>query len=409
MKRNEIILVSLLFLFAFALRFYDLSYPDFRWGDELAHVPAATNYLHNGQFEPDNWEHPPLRHIIMYGFLQLFGDNPYGWRMRNILFGAIAAVLTYLFARNVSGKKKAGLLAGLLIATDPLHIVMSRYTFEEIYGGAFFLAAIVLYQRHEERSFRLVASALFMGCALATKWYYLPCWLLIYLLILRKNGNYRSVGTAAFVTATYLFIPVSVFVGSYYFWFGRGYSFGEFLQFIQDAYYSLQTYRPENYNPAMVFLSHSSALEWFIRSITVGQGTFIGADRGEFILYMNSLPIWILTLPSLFCLALLALRRRSLELALPVLLFFGTYALFIGVKRPTFIYSAAPLLPFAFTAIACSVWELTQRCNARLYHLTLAAMLAWNLYLYPLATAKKVPVAPYLYLLDNSGAKLYRQ
>ncbi|WP_026842665.1 phospholipid carrier-dependent glycosyltransferase [Citrifermentans bremense] len=409
MKRNEIILICLLLLLALGLRCYDLSYPSFRWGDEMAHVPAGTNYWVNGQFEPDNWEHPPLRHIIMYGFLQLFGDNPYGWRMRNVLFGAAAAVLTYLFAREVSGRRKAGLLAGLLLATDPLHIVMSRYTFEEIYGGAFFLAAIVLYQRHNERSSWLMASAFFMGCALATKWYYVPGWLLICLLTLQSNENYRKLRSVLFVTTTYLFIPVSVFIGSYYFWFGRGYAFSEFIQFILDAYYSLQTYRPESYNPAMVFLSHGSALEWFIRSVTVGQGTFIGADRGEFILYMNSLPIWILTLPSLTCLAVLAARRRCLALALPVLLFAATYALFIFVKRPTFIYSAVPLLPFAFTAIACCICEVAERQGERLYHLALAAMLAWNLYLYPLATAKKVPVAPYRYLLDASDAKLHRE
>lgn len=409
MKRNEIILICLLFLLAFGLRCYDISYPSFRWGDEMAHVPAGTNYWVNGQFEPDNWEHPPLRHVIMYGFLQVFGDNPYGWRMRNILFGAAAAVLTYLFAREVSGRRKAALLAGLLLATDPLHVVMSRYTFEEVYGGAFFLAAIVLYQRHNQRSSWLMASAFFMGCALATKWYYVPCWLLIYLLILQKNQNYRDIRSALFITSTYLFIPLSVFIGSYYLWFGRGYAFKEFLEFILDAYHSLQTYRPESYNPDMVFLSHSSALEWFIRSVTVGQGTFIGADRGEFILYMNSLPIWILTLPSLICLAIMAARRRCAGLALPVLLFLVNYSLFIMVKRPTFIYSAAPLLPFAFTAIACCVSELAERYGVRLYHLALGAMLAWNLYLYPLATAKQVPAAPYRFLLDASDAKLYRE
>lgn len=254
-----------------------------------------------------------------------------------------------------------------------------------------------------------MASAFFMGCALATKWYYVPCWLLIYLLILQKNQNYRDIRSALFITSTYLFIPLSVFIGSYYLWFGRGYAFKEFLEFVLDAYHSLQTYRPESYNPDMVFLSHSSALEWFIRPVIVGQGTFIGADRGEFILYMNSLPIWILTLPSLICLAVMAARRRCAGLALPVLLFLANYSLFIMVERPTFIYSAAPLLPFAFTAIAYCVSELAERYGVRLYHLALGAMLAWNLYLYPLATAKQVPVAPYRFLLDASDAKLYRE
>lgn len=409
MKRNEIILIFLLFLIAFGLRFYDISYPSFRWGDEMAHVPAATNYWVSGQFEPDNWEHPPLRHVMLYGFLQFFGDNPYGWRLRNVLMGAFAAVLTYLFAREVSGRRKPALLAGLLLATDPLHIVLSRYTFEEIYGGAFFLAAIVLYQRHSLRSSWLMASAFFMGCALATKWYYVPCWLLIYLLALRKNDNYRNLRSAAFVTSTYLLIPLSVFIGSYYLWFGRGYAFGDFIEFILNAYHSLQSYQSESYHPELLFLSHTSAVEWFIRPIMVGQGTVGVGGRGEFILYMNSLPIWILALPSLTCLAIMAARKRCTGLALPVLLFVATYSLFVFVKRPTFVYSAAPLLPFAFTAIAHCISQLADRYGVRLYHLALAGMLAWNLYLYPLVTAKKVPVAPYRYLLDGSDAKLYRE
>lgn len=406
MKRNELILICLLFLIAFGLRFYDLSYPAFKWGDEQAHVPAATNYLNNGQFEPDNWEHPPLRHVMLYGFLQLFGDNPYGWRLRNILFGAVAAVMTYLLAREVSGSRKTALLAGLLLATDPLHIVLSRYTFEEIYGGAFFLAAIVLYVRHKQRSSWFILSALFMGCALATKWYYAPCWLLICLLALINNKNYRNTKLTIFITSTYLLIPISVFIGSYYLWFGRGYAFQEFIEFILNAYHSLQTYRPESYNSSMLFLSHTSALEWFIRPVMVGQGTYLDADRGEFIIYMNSLPIWILTIPAMIGMVVRASRKNSLTIALPCLLFCATYGLFLFVKRPAFIYSAAPLLPFAFTAIAHGVSQLAARYGARLYYVILAVMLAWNLYLYPLATAKKVPLTPYRYLLNHSNVKI---
>jgi dolichyl-phosphate-mannose-protein mannosyltransferase len=75
MKRNELVLLFLLFLFAFCLRFYDLSYPDFQWMDEKIHAPAATNYWDTGHFEPDNWMHPPLKYIILSGFIRLFGDN----------------------------------------------------------------------------------------------------------------------------------------------------------------------------------------------------------------------------------------------------------------------------------------------------------------------------------------------
>ncbi|HSN16123.1 MAG TPA: glycosyltransferase family 39 protein, partial [Anaeromyxobacteraceae bacterium] len=121
MDRRDLIAILLLFALAFGLRFSGVTDPPSRWGDEQEHVPAATHYWSQGHFDPNLWEHPPLRHLLLYGFLQLFGDNPYGWRMRNVLFGALAAVLVYLLARSTGGPRLAAGVAGLLMATDPLH------------------------------------------------------------------------------------------------------------------------------------------------------------------------------------------------------------------------------------------------------------------------------------------------
>lgn len=407
MKRIDILLIGAVFLVALILRLYDFSYPAFMWGDEAAHVPAASNYWQTGQFEPDNWEHPPLRHIIQYGFLQVFGDNPSGWRLRNILFGATAAALTCIFARQVTGCRKSAVLAGLFLATDPLQIVLSRYTFDEIYGGVFFLAAIILYRQYNQRSQLLILSALLMGCALATKWYYAPGWLMVWLLALRDKQAWRHGGAATFITTTYLLLPASVFILSYYHWFGRGYSFGEFIEFITNAYYSLQKYRPQNYQSGMIFLSHTSAAEWFIRPVWVGQGTYIGQDRGEFIMYLNSLPVWILTIPAMIWLALQSWKKRSLQQAYPVLFFCVSYSLYLIVKRPAFLYSATFLLPFAFTAVAFALTQLTDRFAKPLYYLIAGCLLTWNLYIYPLVTAKKIPVAPYRFLLERSEIAIH--
>ena len=405
MNKKDLSILTLLFLIAFCVRFYDLSYPSFKWMDEAGHVPAATNYWQHGQFEPDNWEHPPLRHIIFYGFLQVFGDNPYGWRLRNVLFGAAAALLTYLFAREISGSRKAGLMAGLLMATDPLHIVLSRFTFEEVYGGAIFLAGLVLHLQHKRRSVVLMLSAFFMGCALATKWYYIPCWFLVYLLTLYEDGNYRKIKTALFITSTYVLIPVAVYLLSYYQWFGRGYSLNELGEFIANSYRVLQSYQPQNYDYGLIFLSHISAGEWFFRPVIVGQGTLLPNNGGEFILYMNSLPVWILTFPAMTGIFILGAYRQNLRMVIPVLFFCATYVLFLFVKRPTFIYSAVPLLPFAFTAIACGITHIAERYSARIYYVAITLMLAWNLYLFPLVTAKKIPMAPYRYIIESPGVQ----
>lgn len=387
--------IIIVFLVAFSLRFYDCAYPDFPWLDEGGHVAAAYSYWEDGQFGPDNWEHPPLRHIIQYGFLKVLGDNPYGWRMRNILFGTCAAALTCIFAALVTNRRSCGLMAGLLLATDPLHVVLSRYTWEEVYGGAIFMAAIICYLKSERSNGWLLAAAVSMGCALATKWYYVPGWIVLYLFFLVSASSARNSRTILTFTTVWFLLPAGIYLLSYYQWFERGYTLDEFIQFVLNAYYSLQSYQQQGYNPDLLFLPHSSAWEWFVLPVMVGEGTFISRDTLEIILYANSLPIWILSLPAMVGMAIIALKKKSSSLAIPVLLFCVTYGLCLFVKRPIFIYSAVPILPFAFTAIAFLVSKLADELGAKMYYTTFVLMISWNMYLYPLVTAKKVPVALY--------------
>lgn len=401
MNNRDLVLLCMVFLLAFSLRFYDCTNPSYQFIDEAPHVQSANNYWHNGQFEPDHWEHPPLRQIMLYGFLQVFGDNPYGWRMRNILFGAAAAVLTYLLALSASGSRKTATMAGLLIATDPLHIAISRFNFDEIYSAAFFLAAVVLFQWHKQRSSWLILSAICVGCAMATKWYYFPAWFLLYLLALHEHKNYRTPSSIIFISSAYLLIPFSIYTLVFYNWFGRGYFFSEFIEFITNVFTSMQQYTADNYMSGLVFISHLSAGEWFTKSVVVGEGRYFGNGTGEFILFTNNLPIWILTIPSIAALLVTAARKKSLKVALPALLFCSSYMLYLFVKRPTFLYSAIPLLPYVFTAIAYMVSQLAERCGIKIYYGTLALILAWNMYLYPLATHKKVSVAPYRFILNS--------
>jgi dolichyl-phosphate-mannose-protein mannosyltransferase len=265
----------------------------------------------------------------------------------------------------------------------------------------------VIYLLRGRSSTGFALSALFMGCALATKWYYLPGWLLVLLLALQEDGNYRDPKTVLFLTCIYLFLPLCVYLASYYPWFGRGYTLGEFADFTINAYRSLQSYQPGSYDQQLLFLNHISAGAWFTGAVIVGRGTYLSDSLGEFIVYMNDLPIWVLAIPALLSMGIIAVRKRSWLIAAPVLLFFATYVLFLFVDRPVFLYSAAPLLPFAFTAIAYGVTKLAEKFHVRIYHVTLAAMLAWSLYLYPFVTAKKVPVAPYSFILNHGDIKIH--
>lgn len=396
----------MVFLVAFGLRLYDCTTPPEKFMDETFHVPAAVHYWETGQFEPDHWEHPPLRPVILYGFLQVFGDNPYGWRMRNILFGSLAAALTCLFALGASGNRKTALMAGLLLATDPLHIVLSRFTFCEIYSACFFLAAVVLFQYHRQRSTWLIMSAILIGCAMATKWYYFPAWFLLYLFAMYENNNYRSPGNIVFITCTYLLIPFSVYTMVFYPWFGRGYSIAEFVEFVVNVFTSIQQYTAENYMAGLVFLTHLSPTEWFIKPIVVGEGRYFGNNMGQFILFTNNLPVWIFTIPSMVVVLVSAVRKRSLNLAMPALLFCGSYMMYLFVKRPSFLYSVVPMLPYAFTLIACTTMQFAERYSRRFCSVALVVMLGWNLFLYPLVTYKKIYVTPYRYILNSKDIQV---
>jgi dolichyl-phosphate-mannose-protein mannosyltransferase len=401
--------VGLVVALALGLRLYDLQNPRSRWLDEVPNVDAAVHYWEAGQFEPDTWEHPPLRNLTAFAFLAVFGDNPQGWRLRNVLAGTLAAALTWLLAFQRGGGRPA-LLAGLLVATDPLHVVLSRFTFEEILGGTFFLGAVVVFAGRERRSGRLLVAAFLMGCALATKWYFLPGWVLGGLLLARDPESRRDVSTAAFVAAAWILVPLGVFLATYLPWFARGYRLGELPEFLANAYAHLRAmtaFSVTVIDQREVFHHHMSAAEWFVRPIWLGEGRFAGGSHGQFIMYVGSFPAWGLVIPALAATLVQAARRREGALALPAAFFLATYAISLFASRPMMLYSAAPLLPFAFVAVALWITWLAQRVGPWLYGVALAGLVGWNLFLYPLVTAKWVPLAAYRWLLDRADLVLH--
>jgi dolichyl-phosphate-mannose-protein mannosyltransferase len=407
--RRELLDGGLVLLLALALRLWGIGLPAQKWLDENDNTAGAIHYVQSGQFEPDTWEHPPVRNLTEAAFLSALGDNPLGWRLRNVLAGAAAAALTFAFALAIAGRR-AALLAGLLVATDPLHVVLSRFTFEEILGGAFAMASVALLVHHRERSGRLVAAALFMGLALATKWYFLPAWALLLALLLREGDAWREPRTAAFLASTWILLPLAVYAAAFLPWFGRGYGLGELVEHTVDAYRHLQAmteYTVGIIDQRAVFHGHLSAAEWFARPIWTGEGWPTGDGRARFVMYVADLPTWGFTLPAAGAAIVLAARRRAPRVALPALLFLAGWVLFLPVQRPVMLYSAAVLLPFAFTAIAQGVDALAERFGAPIFWGALALAVGWNLYLYPLVSSKEVPLAAYRWILDGAELLLH--
>ena len=71
------------------------------------------------------------------------GDNSYGWRFLDVVFGALVVMLLYVFAKRVTGSTLFATIAALLLTFDGMHFVQSRIATPE--GFVVFFATLATY------------------------------------------------------------------------------------------------------------------------------------------------------------------------------------------------------------------------------------------------------------------------
>jgi dolichyl-phosphate-mannose-protein mannosyltransferase len=146
-------------------------------------------FLNSGSFVV----HPPLGKWLIAIGEQIFGVNPFGWRVVVALLGTFSVLLVARITRRMARSTLIGTIAGFLLAIDGMHLVMSRSALLDLPLSFFLLAAfgaLVIdrdvgrrrsFERLDDfartsvgprlgfRPWRLAAGIL-LGCALATKW-----------------------------------------------------------------------------------------------------------------------------------------------------------------------------------------------------------------------------------------------
>ncbi|MBB5134165.1 dolichyl-phosphate-mannose--protein O-mannosyl transferase [Thermocatellispora tengchongensis] len=102
--------------------------------------------------------HPPLGKWMIGAGEWLFGATPWGWRFVPALVGAISILILARVARRMTRSTLLGCLAGLLLALDGLHFVLSRTALLDIFLMFWVLAgfACLVVDRDRARE-RLVA------------------------------------------------------------------------------------------------------------------------------------------------------------------------------------------------------------------------------------------------------------
>jgi dolichyl-phosphate-mannose-protein mannosyltransferase len=109
--------------------------------------PKGQTYRGSPKGDDPNAEHPQLAKLIIAGMIELFGDDPIGWRIGSVLFGMIALLALYALVRAAGGS--GWLAAGTtgVMAMDNLLLVHSRIGTLDIYAVAMMLIAATLYLR----------------------------------------------------------------------------------------------------------------------------------------------------------------------------------------------------------------------------------------------------------------------
>ncbi len=164
---------------AAALRFVGLGEPESLVFDELYYARGAASLLELGyegnwtgekqayaqgdlsglQTASDRAVHPPLGKWMIAGGIQIFGGIPFGWRFSSALIGTITVLILALTARILLKSTLWGGVAGLFLAIDGQHVVLSRAALLDIFLTFFLVSAFALLVWDRRRSRKKLMAA----------------------------------------------------------------------------------------------------------------------------------------------------------------------------------------------------------------------------------------------------------
>lgn len=175
------IMVTGVGLLAGLLRFVSLSHPNALVFDEVFYVRGAYSLLElgyegdwgsdEGDFASGKYDglstegdfvvHPMLGKLLIAAGMQLFGVDPFGWRVATAVLGTLTCIIVALIARHLFRSTLWGGVAGLLIAIDGMSIALSRTALLDNFLAFFAVATLglILVDRARTRAILFAAAA----------------------------------------------------------------------------------------------------------------------------------------------------------------------------------------------------------------------------------------------------------
>ncbi len=429
--------IAAVVMIAAVLRLVNLAHPKGKLFDEVYYAIEAREMLkHWVEFDvkvengietelntPRYVVHPPLGKWCIAIGEKIFGYNEFGWRIAAAVFGVASILIMILAARRLFRSTLLGCAAGLLMALDGLHFVLSRAALLDIFLMTFLVAAFacLVYDRDRRRAKWLAAlesgldpnrrgragrpklgfpwwrlsAAVLTGCAGAVKWsalWYLAAFLL--LMVLWEVGTRRSAGVRVpwsdtIVTQTgwvvgFVAIAVGVYLLSWSGWFLT--DTGYFRHWLADnghrelpvigALQNLWHYHVTAYDFHVGLTSKHKYQSWPWQWLLLGRpvsfyysnaGPCGGSSCASEVLLLGTPLLWWSFLPALGAMTWIGIARRDWRaLAIGIGVAAGIVPWFwneIG-HRTMFYFYALPAEPFLVLAVVYVLGAIIGPCPA---------------------------------------------
>ena len=349
--RNHLAL-ALILLFAAITRFANLGRPNELVFDEVYYVDGARDFLTYGvesqSGEAEFVVHPPLGKWLIAIGIQIFGDNPFGWRFSAALFGLASVALIYFITQSLFKSNFLSLAATALISLDGLHLVMSRTALLDIFLSFFILLTFYLVIKEEYWQ-----AGIAIGLALTTKWsaLYLLIALILFLLIYKRTYIKTSV--------QFIVLPVSTYLITWSGWFIS--DIGWKRDSASNSLLSLFNYHREilNFHTNLKTNHPYEASPW--NWLILGRPTsfFYATPKqcgqescSQEVLALGTPTLWWLGLFSIFITLGYFIYQRELNAGLILLFLFANYLPWIAFpERTTFYFYSIAFEPYLILAL----------------------------------------------------------
>jgi mannosyltransferase len=119
------VVAPVIFVLGFALRILYINHESVGFDEAFSMTVSRLPLREMLQQLVEDFVHPPLHYFVLRGWFKLFGFGVFQARLLSALFGTLAVVLVYFFAKYLFDRRTA-LLSSLLMAVSQLAIMLSQ-------------------------------------------------------------------------------------------------------------------------------------------------------------------------------------------------------------------------------------------------------------------------------------------